>query len=345
MSQEITSGTLAAFEADLLRFKNRYFRHSAAQEVEQHLEQVLRYAPHPGNPKWPARTYLLTGPSGSGKSSILRRFCTKHAPVAERLRDHSPVVYVEVPARATKKGTMHALLHALRAGIVNHRASEAALTVQLTHHLDGMGVRMLILDEAQHLFDNDSEKFAWDTADWIKSLANAGFAVVVAGLPAAAQAFDLNIQLKRRCLGRTELSRFNLEDETDHAQWGELVEACAEVYPLRNAKLLTNELVVPRLHAQSEGCFGRLMDFLHMVGIESTTDITDDDGEYPELTMMLLARTAERLRERHNRAWVNFFDFDAGAPDFVAPPVAEESLSRTTRLRRRRRAQEVADAA
>jgi hypothetical protein len=347
MHQDNTPSTLVSFEEALMKFKGRYIGHNALTEADRRLEQVLRYSPEPGTARWPARTYLLTGPSGSGKSTALKRFCDRHPPVREQLRDHHPVVYLEVPAKATKKATMHALLGALHAGIVNARASEAALTLQLTAHLHGMGVRMLVLDEAQHLFDSDNAKFAWDTADWLKSLANAGIAVVVAGLPEAARAFDLNIQLKRRYLGRTELAPFDMESPYDREAWFMLVKLCADLYPLRNAGLLSEEVIAYRLHALADGCFGRLMDFLHMVGIEAASDAEDGEfsglerGEFPELTTDLLSRSAERLRESANPGWVNIFDLEQPVPQRQP----DDASHRKTRLRGRRRGSDIADAA
>lgn len=90
----------------------------------------------------------------------------------------------KVLVSATRSGTILAGLGAA----ASSRATEADLTRRLVHHLRRMGVRVLILDEAQHRVDRKTGKFAYETADWLKILSNSGISVVIAGLPEASTA-------------------------------------------------------------------------------------------------------------------------------------------------------------
>ncbi|MGG5823650.1 TniB family NTP-binding protein [Falsiroseomonas sp. HW251] len=340
----------------LAELRRHYILSPQVQAVANDLDCMLAFGPPEPGSKRPARTYLLIGESGAGKSTILKRFLERHPPVADRLGDIMQVVYAEVPAAGTKIAAMRALLEALGVRL-RTRETEADLTRLLVTHLRGMGVRVLILDEAQHLLNRRTGYFAYELADWFKSLANAGIALVIAGTPEAAMAFNLNEQLARRSMGAQCLRPFvwngsdagddtpdgggkaddNAPDgdsnESDGTDWLELLTALSKKIPLQDAKYLITDDMPHRLFWATGGYLGRLMDFLADVVMEAVmaeTEVIDRD---------LLMLVEERRRDFQNPDWVNVFQI-ASLADYEPPT---RDTSRQTRLRRGRRMPRQAD--
>jgi len=306
----------------LEEFQRMYLRHPQIMRIEEDLECILAFGPPEEGVERPARTYLLVGDSGAGKSTILKRFWKRHAAVSEEFRERMDVVYSEVPAAATRPGTMRAILTAL--GVeVNSRATEADLTRILVHHLREMGVRVLVLDEAQHLVDSQTGRFAYATADWFKSLANSGIALVIAGLPEAALAYDQNVQLERRSMGSQRLRGFEWDGD-DEGEWMILLGGLVSKVPLADTSCLLTGDIPHRLHMTTDGYLGRLVDFLSMVimeaGMRSLTEVTRE----------LLMIVEERRRDVRNPDWLNVFALVS--LDGYEPPLKD--TSRRTRIRR-----------
>lgn len=327
----------------LRRFKRDFVAHSAAQEIMEQLEKLYMWAAPPtdrdgdGFGECEKRIFLLTGVTGSGKSALLKEFCRGRLLVEEELRDCRPIVYLEVVAKPTRKAMMHLLLAELKA-FVPRNMPEASLTLHVTRILRAMGVRMLILDEAQHLFDRESRKFAYDTADWVKGLANAGISVVLAGLPETADVYVINDQLRRRSFDAKELRPFDLDDEDGSEGWTEVLEDLVGRFPLRNAEFLLGEVISERLNAVSGGCVGQLVDFLYMLALEALGENPGDiSAPFPPVNIELLLAAGERLRDLRNPRWVNPFDLTKPLPEKpkleaeaeAEPPVVD----RKTRLR------------
>ncbi|MFC0386798.1 TniB family NTP-binding protein [Muricoccus vinaceus] len=82
----------------LTEFQSTYLRHPQIIDIETDLESILAFGPPEEGVERPARTYLLVGEAGAGKSTILKRFRNRHAVVSDDLHDRMEVVYAEVPA-------------------------------------------------------------------------------------------------------------------------------------------------------------------------------------------------------------------------------------------------------
>ena len=322
LSGRMKRDTICSTGEMLAKFQRMYLRHNQILDIEDDLECILAFGPPEEGVDRPARTYLLVGDSGAGKSTILKRFWNQHAVVSEELRERMDVVYSEVPAAATRPGTMRAILTALGVG-VSSRATEADLTRILVHHLRGMGVRVLILDEAQHLVDRETGRFAYATADWFKSLANSGIALVIAGLPEAALAYEHNVQLERRSMGSQRLRGFEWDGD-DEGDWMTLLRGLVGRLPLADTSCLLTGDIPHRLHMVTGGYLGRLVDFLSLVIMEAgKRSLTGVSRE-------LLMTVEERRRDVQNSDWLNVFALVS--LDGYQPPLRD--TSRRTRIRR-----------
>ncbi|MFC0386799.1 TniB family NTP-binding protein [Muricoccus vinaceus] len=222
---------------------------------------------------------------------------------------------------------MRAILAALQVQGVSSRATEADLTRILVHHLREMGVRLLILDEAQHLTDSETGRFAYVTADWFKSLANSGIALVIAGTPEAALAYSLNEQLERRSMGSQKLSSFEWDGGDEGSHWITLLRGLLTKVPLDDASYLLCGDVPHRLHLATGGYLGRLVDFLSLVIMEA-----GKRGAYVVDRELLMA-VEERRRNFQNPDWLNVFALVS--LEGYEPP--SRDTTRKTRIRKGKR--------
>jgi hypothetical protein len=288
-------------EDPVLALKKRYILHPTAQQVETDLSRLFNYGSLGGQIGTSASTYMLIGDPGSGKTSLLRRFAQTHPMYQEPERDVYPVLFVEVPASRSRGALARAILRAL--GVqVPHRADVSSLTARAVEHLMKQGVRVLLLDEAQHLVIPEKRQLNYEAADWVKGLANKGVcAIVLAGVPDAWEAYLYNGQLRRRSFGNRRLSTFRLTVPREWRSFCLLLKTFDEVLPFPKPSGLDEELTALRLHRQVSALLGNLSDFLviaTIIGLEK---------ESPCLTTKVLEEAAEQKADLGDMNWINPF--------------------------------------
>jgi len=168
------------------------------------IERCLRNSAYSADPK----SLFIGGDTGVGKSTLIGAFMSRHPRVVGDEVDTVPVLAASMPAVATVKSTASALLSAL-GDPKAYNGELAKLTSRLLHYLEACNVKMIVLDEFQHVIDRESSKVLARTADWLKTvLDGSGIPLVLVGLPHSERILDENPQLARRFPHRTLLGRF-----------------------------------------------------------------------------------------------------------------------------------------
>lgn len=292
---------------EVLALKLRYLRYPAVTQVETDLALLYKFGALGGRTGTSANTYMLVGDPGSGKTALLRRFCLRHPMRQEPERDVHPALYVEVPPKTSRKALAERILAALGASVPSN-ATEIKLTARALDHLREQGVRVLILDEAQHLVIPEKRRLNYEAADWVKGVANAGAcAVVLAGVPDAWEAYLYNGQLRRRTFGNRRLSAFRRTHEREWRTFCALLGEFDKLLPFSELSGLGDELTALRFHRQVSGLVGRLADFLVVATI-----IGLERGKL-RLTNEVLADAAQQLADISDPDWVNPFDMEETA--------------------------------
>lgn len=180
----------------------------AVTQALDHMTDIYGGAPYGGEP----RHIMFIGESGVGKSTMLRRFLKDHPPVEHEDRTEVPVVYLEVPSRASVSALASATLFSMGSTFWD-KGTRPQLTTQLMTLLRECGTRIVVFDEMNHLVDRGGQRTHHDAADWIKQLGMVGgVSLVLAGTPRTRRLLDVNDQLRNRFGTIVTLHPFSVEN-------------------------------------------------------------------------------------------------------------------------------------
>lgn len=295
--------TVKRFQQQLRPLKQVYVPHRDAKRIVAALDRLMLYGNISAGRASPARCLLITGESGSGKTTTVERWCRQFSVEETPEGDKRPVLYIEVPPKCTTKSLAENMLRAMGlADALASRGSEAALTERVKHHLREQEVQVVVLDEVQHLVDTKSRRVISSAADFVKTLLNSNSCpIVLAGMPEARVIFEVNEQLARRALGRFVLGRFDWSNEEHQTYFAAILAACEKHLPFSNPSNLSMDVdAAYGIWQFSEGVVGRAVDFLYAACVRGLVDGAEC------LTKEILWETAEDFRE--STEWANPFE-------------------------------------
>lgn len=157
-----------------------------------------------------AENIVIVGESGVGKSTLLEWYSMKHPVIEHDELTEVPVLYVPLGQSPTPKIMANTLLRAL-GDPKWHVGKEVELTARLVFLIRQCRVRVVIIDEANHLIDRGGEKTLHTAADWLKRLVDATrISFVLAGIPRTTRLLQTNDQLRGRFREVIEIDRFSV---------------------------------------------------------------------------------------------------------------------------------------
>ena len=169
------------------------------------------------DPQGEAEHILVLGESGVGKTRLLQQFALKHPRTEHVEFTEVPVLYVPIPAKCSVRKLAGCVLQALGSNYWD-RGNEEARTFQVKTLLKTCRVRVVILDEANHLVDRGQEATHYYVGDWLKEVADAaGIPFVLAGTLRAATLLDTNEQLRSRFREPLVVRPFGMATEVELA--------------------------------------------------------------------------------------------------------------------------------
>lgn len=157
---------------------------------------------------------ILLGESGVGKSTLVKRYAHRHPRIEHEEFTEIPVLYLVLGPSPTRKTLAQTFLRAM-GDPMWRRGSEAELTERVIELFAKCRVRLVIIDEANHLIDRGGEKTLHTAADWLKVVIDSSqVSFVFAGIPRIRRLLATNDQLRGRLREVIEIDRFSVANKS-----------------------------------------------------------------------------------------------------------------------------------
>ena len=141
----------------------------------------------------------ISGPSGSGKTTLVSIHQKKYPDIETPTGLEKSVLYSRIPCPAYIGGLASKLLRDLGDPFYSKSAKITIHTQRLYSLLKACKVKIIFLDEVQHLVDRNSQKLLRDSSDWFKELIDeTNIPIVFLGMPDSDKIFIENEQLSNR---------------------------------------------------------------------------------------------------------------------------------------------------
>lgn len=214
--------TTTANAALVVKKLRRFFGHfPQVDSILERLRQLMSYRCMDEEPEH----IMLLGDPGTGKSTLLQWFVKQLPRIEHAELTEIPVLYAQVPSNCSIKKLAGTMLRALGSPFWN-KGTEEDRTFQLQTLLANCRVRLVILDEINHVVDRGQEKSHETVADWIKQQATqAGVSFVLAGISRSRLLLEANDQFADRFREVLELTPLGIGDDDHKAEFVVVMEA------------------------------------------------------------------------------------------------------------------------
>ncbi|MEP7288625.1 MAG: TniB family NTP-binding protein [Chloroflexota bacterium] len=246
---------------------------------------------------------MVVGPTGVGKSTLLRSYTVTHPRQACPGADRLPILEVTVPARATIRNFATKLLSAVGDPLAD-RGTVGSMEARLLRFMKVCAVEMLVVDDLQHFVDRDSERVLHDVSNWLKNLVKETHtACIMAGLPEAEQVLSANPQLGRLFGDPYALQAFcwDASQPDTIAEFRTFLNTLEGLLPLPQVMPLTSAETAWRCYVASEGSMAHLMNLVRRAAQRAIL------LGHPALDVTLLAEAFDHRLAGRRRGLANPF--------------------------------------
>ncbi|TWB42579.1 TniB family NTP-binding protein [Nitrospirillum pindoramense] len=276
-----------------------------------------------------AQSMMLLGPTGTGKSTLLKEIADEYPPEQRDRYLYHPVLYVGIPPQSTLKALAIAILKAL--GDVSSNRSMSEYTHIVIQMLTRAAPKLLILDEIQHIVSAGNKRAnAYASGDLIKSILNAAVCpIILGGQPEGAELIRANPQSLRRNRWAEYLEPFDWLKQEDRDTYQSFLYMYEERMGLSAPSNLFHDDMAFRLWIASNGAIGETTKWLQMA---AEIALVEQESSLPCISKELLAEAFDRGRLGANRQEPNPFLSDKHSLKVLRPPTTEKL--RLPRLRK-----------
>jgi len=229
------------------------------------LRQLEASATRARNVGLAGRARIMIGGAGDGKTRLLRKLAGQPwaQPTTGSTGDQVPMRYIEVPSRVNPRELVKTILESFgeRAGT---RQSAEDILDDLVPLFEGVGLRLLMLDEAHWLMKSKSKEVREANAEFIKSLINrTGVSLILAGMEELDLLHDaFHAQMRRRLLHKVVLRPYRWASAAERKWFIAILHKYEEAMDLPGRSDLGGEDMARRLYLVSRGSLGVVVQYL-----------------------------------------------------------------------------------
>ncbi|HAS61794.1 MAG TPA: transposase [Vibrio sp.] len=223
---------------------------------------------------------MVYGASGVGKTTIIKKYLKQNEGDSDVHGDTVPVLHIELPDNSKPVDAARELLLKLDDPLALYETDIAILTKRVVELIPLLGIRLIIIDEFQHLVEESSNKVLTRVGNWLKMILNKSKCpIVLFGMPYSKVVLQANSQLQGRFSIQFNLRPFSYQD--GGGIFKTFLDHLDEALPFEQKSGLATQKLQKKLYAFSQGNMRSLRNLIYQASIEAIdnnhTSIQNED--------------------------------------------------------------------
>lgn len=223
---------------------------------------------------------MVYGASGVGKTTVIKKYLNQNRRDSEAGGDIIPVLHIELPDNAKPVDAARELLVEMGDPLALYETDLARLTKKLIDLIPVVGVRLIIIDEFQHLVEERSNRVLTRVGNWLKMILNkTNCPIVLFGMPYSKVVLQANSQLHGRFSIQFEMRPFSYQG--GEGLFKKFLEHLDKALPFAETAGLAEKNLQKKLYAFSQGNMRSLRNLIYEASVEAIDNqhatITEED--------------------------------------------------------------------
>ncbi|MFA0256012.1 TniB family NTP-binding protein [Vibrio breoganii] len=257
---------------------------------------------------------MVFGASGVGKTTVIKKYLSQNKRDFEARGDIIPVLHIELPDNAKPVDVARELLLNMGDPLALHDTDLPRLTKRLTDLIPAVGVKLIIIDEFQHLVEERSNRVLTQVGNWLKIILNrTNCPIALFGMPYSKVVLQANSQLHGRFSIQFDLRPFSYQG--GKGVFRTFLIHLDRALPFERESGLAKDELQQRLYAFSQGNMRSLRNLIYQASVEAI------DNNHESITNEDFIFAAELTSGDKSSTWVNPFDRDVKVTnEMLRPP-------------------------
>lgn len=257
---------------------------------------------------------MVYGASGVGKTTIIKKYLKQNQRESETHGDTVPALHIELPDNAKPVDVARELLLEMGDPLALYETDLTRLTKKITDLIPVVGVKLIIIDEFQHLVEERSNRVLTQVGNWLKMVINrTKCPVALFGMPYSKVVLKANSQLHGRFSIQFELRPFIYQ--RGEGVFKEFLSHLDRALPFEKEIGLANDDLQKKLYAFSQGNMRSLRNLIYHASVQAI------DNSHEIITNEDFTFAAELTSGDKLSTWVNpFADGVKITEEMLRPP-------------------------